>query len=71
MQVVDAPLPQEIGVFFVLHPFGDRLDAEFLGQVDQRADEILVVGVGCEVLAEAAVDLDEVGSRTFRLRNEL
>ncbi len=44
----------------VLHPFGDRLDAEPAGEIDQGLHEGAVVGGVRDVLHEGAVDLDDV-----------
>src|SRR5262249_21944973 len=52
LQVVAAPLGQELGGLLVLHPFGDGLKAEALGEVDQRAHEGAVVLRAGQVLHE-------------------
>ena len=60
LDAADAPGGQHLGRFLVLDPFGDRLDAQIMRQLDQAADEDLVVaapGQGCD---EAAVYLDDI-----------
>src|SRR5579871_3218537 len=57
---VGAPAGEHGRGAFVGDPFGHRLDLEVAGEVDEGADEDLIVAVCGQVLDEGAVDLDEV-----------
>ena len=77
LQVVAAPVRQQLGRGLVLHPFGDGLEPEPLGQIDQRLHEGAVVLGAHQVLHERAVDLERCrrracagcGTRCSRSRN--
>ena len=43
LQIVAAPFAQHHGGFLVLHPFGDGLEVEPAGEIDQRAHEGAIV----------------------------
>ena len=44
LEIIDAEAFEQRGFLVGAHPFGDRLQIEVLGEVDQRAHEDLVVG---------------------------
>src|SRR6478735_11396372 len=67
LDVVAAPVAQHAGGLLVLHPFGNRLDIEAAGEVDQGLDEGAVVGGTGDVLHEGAVDLDDVDAELAQI----
>jgi hypothetical protein len=60
LHISNAGSLQELGRPLIAHPFADGDDAEILREIDQRAHEHLVLGVGGGILDERAVDLDHV-----------
>ena len=67
LEVMHAPVAQHGGVFLRLHPFGDDLQIEIVGQIGDGADEILIVGIFGQLVAEHAVELDEIDVEHFQV----
>ena len=57
---IDIGILQDLGVFRRFHPFGDGLQVELVGEINEGAHQILVGGVMLEVAAEGAVELDDI-----------
>ena len=72
LQLVAAHLHQHLLLALVLDALGDDLEAERVGELDDRVDDGARVGAVLEVLDEAAVDLELLGraASADRLRLE-
>ena len=67
LQIVAAPFREELRRLFVLHPFRDGLEAEPLGEIDQRRHEGAVVLGAHQILHKGAVDLQDVDAELAQI----
>lgn len=57
---------QDASGLVVLDAFGDEVDTEFAGQLDDRPDQATVTAVG-DAMQERAIELDDVDDRLFQM----
>ena len=60
LQIIAAPLLQELGGALVLHPFRNRREIELLAQFHERAHKSAVVIRAQHILHKSTVDLDDI-----------
>src|ERR1700689_183378 len=67
LQIIAAPLFQELGGALVLHPFGDGNEIEPLAQLNKGTHESAIVVRAQHILDESSVDLDHVDAELAKV----
>src|SRR5262245_57525896 len=67
LQIVATPFGKQPRAFLVLHPFGDGLQSEPPGEIDQGVHERAIVTGVRQVLHERAVDLQNVDTELAQI----